>query len=76
MNDFLGLLRYHTYDGDLAYLYLAKNNANQEAKRKRGHHHDDNSDSQFDDIGEDVFTGCQLPFKDVSSELKVWQAVD
>ena len=28
MNDFLGFIRYQSYDGDLAYLYLAKNNAN------------------------------------------------
>lgn len=72
MLDFIGFVRYTTFRGDLAQLYLIKNQANQEAKKRRGGHEDDDDDGYV----EDVFTGCQMSFRDIPSEIAVWQEIE
>lgn len=57
MTDFIGYIRFANYQGDLAQLYLAKNETNAEARNRRKRQNNNKDDSDEDD-GEDVFNGC------------------
>ncbi len=77
MNEFLSWIRYVEFDGDLAQLYLAKNEAVNEAQRRRQSNQqgDDSEDSDDVDL-QDVFKGTSLKPISLASELKVWVRVE
>lgn len=62
MLDFLAFMRYAHFKDDLAQLYLAKNQANTEARNRRKHQNNIDSDEDADLQNEDVFNGCQMKF--------------
>jgi hypothetical protein len=71
MAEFLSWLRYSEYEGDLAVLYLAKNEAINEYQRKRGHNKRDSDDSDDVDL-QDVFKGTTMNAINLENETKVW----
>lgn len=77
MNQFISWTRYVEFDGDLAHLYLAKNEAIQEAQRRNQHRKNNlDSDEDSDDMDlSDVFKGTSMKHVDIELETKVWKRI-
>ena len=71
MAEFLSWLRYSEYEGDLAVLYLAKNEAINEYQRKLSMAEGDSDDSDDVDL-QDVFKGTTMNAINLENETKVW----
>uniref|UniRef100_A0A7S3N3N8 Rubisco LSMT substrate-binding domain-containing protein n=1 Tax=Strombidium inclinatum TaxID=197538 RepID=A0A7S3N3N8_9SPIT len=77
MNEFLSWIRYVEFDGDLAQLYLAKNEAITEAQRRRQNNQQAEDSEDSDDVDlQDVFKGTSLKPVSLVNELKVWGRVE
>ena len=72
MAEFLSWLRYSEYEGDLAVLYLAKNEAINEYQRKRNSNKTRDSDDSDDVDLQDVFKGTSLNAINLENETRVW----
>lgn len=74
MHEFISWIRYAVFDGDLAHLYFAKNNAIIEAQKKRHQNKQDSEDSDDVDL-QDVFKGTSMKFISIENEVLVWKKV-
>ena len=70
--DFLSWVRYSEYEGDLAVLYLAKNEAINEYQRRRNSNKARDSDDSDDVDLQDVFKGTSLNAVNLENETRVW----
>lgn len=70
MAEFLSWVRYSEYEGDLAVLYLAKNEAINEHQRRRNKGRD--SDDSDDVDLQDVFKGTSMNAINIENETRVW----
>lgn len=75
MAEFLSWVRYCEYEGDLALLYLAKNEAINEYQRKRQNNKARDSDDSDDVDLQDVFKGTSMNAINLENETKVWQRI-
>lgn len=73
MKEFISWLRYAEFDGDMAQLYLYKNEALIEAQKKKQNKNNDSDESE-DDV-ENCFNGTSLKFVSVDNEIKVWKKI-
>jgi histone-lysine N-methyltransferase SETD3 len=75
MHEFLSWVRYVTYDGDLGYLCLQKNQAVIEAQKKRQQNGQDSDedDTYHDDA--DCFKGTSLKPINMDSEMQMWTKI-
>ena len=72
MMEFISWIRYCEFEGDLAVLYLAKNEAINDYQRKRNGNKGRESDDSDDIDLQDVFKGTSMNAINLENETKVW----
>ena len=72
MMEFISWIRYAEFEGDLAVLYLAKNEAINEYQRKRNANKNRDSDDSDDIDLQDVFKGTSMQAINLENETRVW----
>ena len=72
MHDFISWCRYGEFDGDMAQLYLYKNEAIIEAQKRKMHNESDSDQSQDT---KNVFKGTNLKVINIENETRVWNKI-